>query len=134
MFAVQEPAAAVRKAYEAMLEIQETLRTRTVPGVTGAQVYHWARQEADRLGYRHFFMGSGPDQAAYVGHGVGLELDELPLIAEKFDWPLQEDMVFALEPKVMLPDQGLVGIENTYRLTPRGLENLTLASEDFNIL
>ena len=59
-------------------------------------------------------MGFGASRAAYVGHGVGLELDELPLIAPKFNWPLQENMVFALEPKVILPELGLVGIENTY--------------------
>lgn len=131
MFSLGEPAPDVLRAFEAMREIQEILVSRTQPGITGAQVYRWAVEEAGRLGYRDTFMGLGTSQAAYVGHGVGLELDELPLIAEKFDWPLQENMVFALEPKVMLPDYGLVGIENTYRLGPQGLENLTPIPEDF---
>lgn len=134
MFSLGEPAPAVRQAYGAMREIQETLKARTQPGITGAQLYTWALEEARRLGYRDTFMGFGASRAAYVGHGVGLELDELPLIAEKFDWPLQENMVFALEPKVMLPEYGLVGIENTFRLTPRELETLTRVSEDFQVL
>ncbi len=134
MFSLGEPAPAVRQAYGAMREIQETLKARTQPGITGAQLYTWALEEARRLGYRDTFMGLGASRAAYVGHGVGLELDELPLIAEKFDWPLQENMVFALEPKVMLPEYGLVGIENTFRLTPRELETLTRVSEDFQVL
>jgi Xaa-Pro dipeptidase len=134
MAAIGEPAAAVRRAYDAMREVQETLKTRTQPGITGAQVYHWAVEAAARLGYRDTFMGSGTSRAAYVGHGVGLELDELPLIAEKFDWPLEENMVLALEPKVILPEHGLVGIENTYLLTAEGLEPLTRAPEDFLIL
>jgi Xaa-Pro dipeptidase len=134
MFSLGEPAPAVRQAYEAMREIQETLKARTQPGITGAQLYHWARDEAQRLGYRDTFMGFGASRAAYVGHGVGLELDELPLIAEKFNWPLQENMVFALEPKVLLPEYGLVGIENTFRLTPLELETLTRVSEDFQVL
>jgi Xaa-Pro dipeptidase len=134
MFSLGEPAPAVRQAYGAMREIQETLKARTQPGITGSQLYHWAREEAQRLGYRDTFMGFGASRAAYVGHGVGMELDELPLIAEKFNWPLQENMVFALEPKVMLPEYGLVGIENTYRLTPLELETLTSVSEDFEVL
>ncbi|MBI5586615.1 MAG: aminopeptidase P family protein [Deltaproteobacteria bacterium] len=134
MVSIGEPAPAVRKAFEAMREVQEILKSRTLPGITGTEVYDWALEEAARLGYRDTFMGSGPSKAAYVGHGVGLELDELPLIAEKFDWPLEENMVLALEPKVILPEHGLVGIENTYLLTPGGLEPLTRAPEDFLLL
>lgn len=134
MVSIGEPTAAVRRAYEAMLEVQETLKSRTLPGITGAQVYRWALEKAARLGYGDTFMGSGVSRAAYVGHGVGLELDEFPLIAEKFDFPLEENMVLALEPKVILPEHGLVGIENTYLLTAEGLEPLTRASEDFLLL
>ncbi|MCU0580634.1 MAG: Xaa-Pro peptidase family protein [Desulfobacterota bacterium] len=134
MVSLGEPAAAVRKAYDAMREVQEILKSRTRPGITGTEVYRWALEEAARLGYRETFMGSGTSRAAYVGHGVGLELDELPLLAETFDWPLEESMVLALEPKVILPEHGLVGIENTFLLTSGGLVPLTRAPEDFLLL
>ena len=117
-----------------MLEVQELIKERTYPGITGEQVYHWALEAATRLGYRDQFMGSKASRAAYVGHGVGLELDELPLIASNFNWPLGENMVFALEPKVILPGVGLVGVENTYVLTQQGLESLTTAPENFQVL
>jgi len=61
-------------------------------------------------------------------------LDELPVIGEKFDWPLETGMVFALEPKIILPEYGLVGIENTYQMTETGLTPLTTTQEDFQIL
>jgi Xaa-Pro dipeptidase len=117
-----------------MIEIQELLVDRTHPGISADQVYHWALEAAARLGYRDRFMGSSAARAPYVGHGVGLELDELPLISSRFDWPLEENMVFALEPKVILPEIGLVGVENTFLLTRQGLEPLTTASEEFHIL
>jgi Xaa-Pro aminopeptidase len=79
-------------------------------------------------------MGSGSKRASYIGHGLGLDLDELPIIGQKFDWPLEAGMVLALEPKIMLPEHGLVGLENTYQLTPEGLSALTTSPEDFQVL
>ncbi|MBA4395190.1 MAG: aminopeptidase P family protein, partial [Desulfobacca sp.] len=73
-------------------------------------------------------------QVHYIGHGVGLELDELPIFGKKFNWPLEAGMVFALEPKIILPEYGLVGIENTYLMTESGLKLLTTAPEDFRVL
>ena len=134
MFSLGDPPAAVLEAYQAMLEVQEVIKKRTYPGITGEQVYHRALEAATRLGYRDHFMGSGVTRAPYVGHGVGLELDELPLLAPKFDWPLLENMVFAFEPKVILPEVGLIGIENTFLLTQQGLESLTTAPETFQVL
>ena len=134
MFSLGAPPATVLEAYQAMLEVQEVIKKRTYPGITGEQVYQWALEAATRLGYRDHFMGSGTTQTAYVGHGVGLELDELPLLAPKFDWPLLENMVFAFEPKVILPGVGLVGTENTFLLTQQGLEPLTTAPETFQVL
>jgi Xaa-Pro dipeptidase len=134
MFSLGNPPAAVLEAYRAMIEVQELIVSRTQPGITADQVYHWAVETAARLGYREWFMGSGAARAAYVGHGVGLELDELPLISSRFNWPLEENMVFALEPKVILPEIGLVGLENTFLLTRQGLEALTTASETFQQL
>jgi Xaa-Pro dipeptidase len=134
MFSLGTPPPRVLEAYQAMLEVQELIKNRTQPGITGDQVYYWAVEEAARLGYQDHFMGSDAARAAYVGHGVGLELDELPLIASRFSWPLEENMVLALEPKVILPGVGLVGVENTYILTRQGLEPLTTAPEDFRVV
>ena len=61
------------------------------------------------FGYEESFMGNGPDKAAFIGHGVGLELDELPVLTAKHSYPLEEGMVFALEPKIVLPGVGVAG-------------------------
>ena len=76
-------------------------------------------------GYEEFFMGVGDRKIRFTGHGVGLELDEFPFIAKGQKLPLAKGMIIALEPKVILPGKGVVGIENTHLVTETGLESLT---------
>jgi len=73
-------------------------------------------------------MGYGAGQVRFIGHGVGLELDELPVLAAN-DLALEPGMVFALEPKFVLPGLGAIGIENTWCVREHGLEALTRAPE-----
>ena len=68
-------------------------------------------------------MGFG-NRVKFLGHGVGLLIDETPVIAESFDEPLQEGMVFALEPKKGIENIGMVG-ENTFIVTAKGGECIT---------
>jgi Xaa-Pro aminopeptidase len=71
------------------------------------------------------FMGFGTRKVKFLGHGIGLTIDELPVIANGFDEPIQEGMVFAVEPKKGIPHIGMVGIENTFVVTPQGGRNIT---------
>jgi Xaa-Pro dipeptidase len=71
------------------------------------------------------FMGYGNRKAHFLGHGVGLQVDEIPVIARGFDEPLQEGMTIALEPKHGVRGVGMVGIENTFVVTPGGGRNIT---------
>jgi len=71
----------------------------------------------------------GEGKVRFVGHGVGLELDELPVLAAG-ESRLEEGMVFALEPKFVLPGLGAIGVENTWRVTEDGIVPLTRASEE----
>jgi Xaa-Pro dipeptidase len=134
MFSLGEPPSAVKEAYLAVIRIQESLKLKAQPGVPCEQIYFWALEEAKRSGYRNQFMGTDQDQVPYIGHGVGLELDELPIFGKKFNWPLEAGMVFALEPKILLPEYGLVGIENTFLMTETGLKLITTAPEDFRVI
>ena len=70
-------------------------------------------------------MGIGEERARYVGHGIGLEMNEYPPPAAKFDHPFEEGVVLALEPKIALPGVGMVGVENTFLVTSKGGECLT---------
>ncbi len=113
------------RAHAAMLEIQEEVKGRAVPGVSSGDLYETMIALAADKGYEEFFMGVGDRKIRFTGHGVGLELDEFPFIAKGQKLPLAKGMIIALEPKVILPGKGVVGIENTHLVTETGLESLT---------
>ena len=92
------------------------------PGVMPADLYDRLFAEVTAAGLQDRFMGLGKDRVAFLGHGVGLELDEFPILGPRFPYPLAADMVIAFEPKFFLPDIGMVGFEDTGRITPTGVE------------
>jgi Xaa-Pro dipeptidase len=120
--------------HKAMLKVQEALRVAARPSATGGELYDLAVGLATELGYGEHFMGHGDERIRFVGHGVGLELDEYPFLARGQDMPLEKGMVIALEPKLIYPDLGVVGIENTHLVTNDGLETLTISEEDIVIV
>jgi Xaa-Pro aminopeptidase len=69
---------------------------------------------AQKANFGEYFMGFGPSKVKFLGHGVGLELDEMPVIAQRFDFTLEENMTLAIEPKFLFPNIGAVGVENTW--------------------
>ena len=75
--------------------------------------------------HRLELMGLGEQQVRFLGHGVGLHIDEFPAIAKGFDEPLQANMTLALEPKRGIAGVGLVGIENTFVVTAEGGRSIT---------
>lgn len=116
------------KAYTAAQRIQERIKEIAKPGVTCAELYRKALCVAEASGFEAHFMGY-PERVQFVGHGVGLELDEAPVIAAGVKTPLAEGMVLAIEPKFVFED-GAVGIENTFVVTADGLETITVFDEN----
>jgi Xaa-Pro dipeptidase len=112
-------------AHAAMLEIEAALKSMVRPGITAGEVYDMAVSMAAESGWGDHFMGVGPQRIRFVGHGIGLELDEFPFLAQGHDTPLAQGMVIALEPKAIFPGRGVVGVENTHVVTTNGLESLT---------
>jgi Xaa-Pro aminopeptidase len=104
------------------------------PGVTAGYIYDFGLDYAKKLGYGDHFMGVGKERIRFVGHGVGLELDEFPFLNAGQTMPLQEGMVIALEPKVIFPGKGVVGIENTHVVTKDGLEQLGRYPDDIAVV
>lgn len=116
------------KAYEVAINVQEEIKSRAKPGVLCEDLYRCALNIAEASGMQEYFMGY-PEPAPFVGHGVGIEVDELPVMARGFKIPLEKGMVIALEPKFVFPE-GVVGIENTFVVGENGLENLTTFEEE----
>jgi Xaa-Pro aminopeptidase len=86
-------------------------------------------QLAEKLGYKDSYLGPPGLQTRFIAHGIGLELNELPFIAQGQSYSLEEGMTFAVEPKIVFPGEGSVGLENTVVVTKNGYEILTPVSQ-----
>ena len=106
------------------VEIQGRIAASLKPGAIPSTIYSTVMESLDP-GFLEHFMGFGSRRAEFLGHGVGLQIDEPPVIAEGFDEPLIEGMVLAVEPKRGVPGVGMVGTENTYLVTAEGGRSLT---------
>jgi Xaa-Pro aminopeptidase len=121
-------------AHEAMLDIQKVLKKMARPKIKAGEIYRRALERAIELGYESNFMGADDQRVPFVGHGVGLELDEFPFLAKGQQLELKKGMIVALEPKAVFPGKGVVGIENTHVVTDRGLDALTLFEDGIIIV
>ena len=110
----------LQRAFDVAIEIQEMVRQGMKPGVICEELFFAAAAMAENAGLGSCFMGMPGEQAKFVGHGVGLELDELPVLAKGFTTPLQAGQVIAVEPKFVIPGKGVIGIENTFAVTDDG--------------
>jgi Xaa-Pro aminopeptidase len=115
-------------AYKACREIHDAVLEKTRPGADCEAIFMKTLQLADKLGYKDSYLGPPGLQTRFIAHGIGLELNELPFIAKGQSYPLEKGMTFALEPKIVFPGEGSVGLENTVVVTGNGYEILTPAS------
>lgn len=134
IFAIGPLAAEFERGHRAMLELQAEVMRRALPGSSAGALWDFCLEYVRELGYADFFMGFGPERIRFVGHGVGLELDEYPFLSAGQSMTLEENMVIALEPKLIFPNRGVVGIENTHRVTAEGLEKLGSFPDEITVL
>lgn len=135
MFAIGGLSDRLKKGYEDMLSIQDRMITLANERATWGDIYDDCFAMATSRGYADSFMGNKGSQVSFIGHGIGIEIDEFPFIARGFnDVPLEPGMVFAFEPKVVFPGEGAVGIENTFHLSDQGLKYLTYSDQALGIL
>ncbi|MBE9536813.1 MAG: aminopeptidase P family protein [Proteobacteria bacterium] len=116
---VSEKAAEI---YDIVLEAHDRAIEYVSPGLRASDVDRVARDYIRQKGYGDFF-GHG------TGHGVGLEIHELPVISEKSEDILEEGMVFTIEPGIYLPEVGGVRIEDMIHVTAEGAEIITRCNE-----
>ena len=123
MFGKSIPEDAIR-VHQQCVMIQNDVAALLKPGAIPSEIYTTIMEEQSPE-FLQNFMGFGSHQVKFLGHGIGLWIDEMPVIAKGFDEPLQEGMVFAIEPKKGIKDVGLVGIENTFVVTRQGGRSIT---------
>lgn len=127
-FAIGEISERARRAHELSIDILETLSIMARPGMEARMLYNRATDMVAEAGLSDYFMGHRR-KAGFIGHGVGLVVNERPVIAPRSRDVLAEGNVIALEPKFVIPGTGAVGVENTYVLRADGLHTLTHAPQ-----
>lgn len=122
------------RAFNLALEIQNYVQGHLKPGAICEELFFKALEIAENGGFGTCFMGMPGEQARFVGHGIGLELDEFPVLAQGFKMPLKVGQTIAIEPKFNIPGKGAVGIENTFAVTPEGGLKLTDIPDEIQFL
>lgn len=117
------------KAHQCSIDICKKIYETARPDVAAHTLYDLAVEMADKAGLSEYFMGH-TQKAGFIGHGVGIEINELPVLSARSKDVLEEGNVIAVEPKFVIPDVGAVGIENTYVITSDGAQCLTVMPEE----
>jgi Xaa-Pro aminopeptidase len=130
MFSIGKMIQKFMDAYKACREIHDAVLKETRPEADCEAIFMKTLQLAEKLGYKDSYLGPPGLQTRFIAHGIGLELNELPFLARGHSYPLEEGMTFAVEPKIVFPGEGSVGIENTVVVTRDGCEILTPSSQE----
>lgn len=128
VFSLGQVSVLAAKAHECSRKICREFERTARPGVAARQLYEMAERTAKEAGLADYFMGHH-QKAGFVGHGVGIDINELPVLSPRSRDMLQRGNVIALEPKFVIPGTGAVGIENTYLICDDHVECLTNAPE-----
>lgn len=121
------------RAHDCSIKILRALENMGKPGTPVADLYNKAMEIAADHNLSQYFMGHR-QHASFIGHGVGIELNELPVVMAKSKDSLLENMTIALEPKFVIPEVGAVGVENTYVVSSSGLKSITVFPEEIQEL
>lgn len=130
MYSIGEMPKKFVDAYSACREIHDFVLDEIKPGADCEGVYAKSVRLAEKLGYKESYLGPPGLQTRFIGHGLGLQLNEMPFLAKGHVNPLEEGMVVAVEPKMVFPGEGSVGIENTVVVTQGDCTVLTPASQE----
>ena len=128
VFSIGALSAFACRAHQVALDIQSAIEAFAKPGVACADLYKLSCSIVEKAGLTAYFMGT-KQQAKFVGHGIGLEINEPPVFTPRSNEILEVNTTFAIEPKFVIPQVGAVGIENSYLVTETGVEKLTLLDE-----
>lgn len=133
-FCIGAPPPKLAEVYRLVQEIHSRFREAAKPGAITGELYDLVWRWVEEAGLVAWFMGHGAGRVSFIGHGLGIEVDEFPFIAQGQKLGLQTGMTFAFEPKFIMPGLGIAGLENTYLVTSDGLDSLNTATEELLII
>lgn len=134
MFALCSVPETFLRAYEVAKEIEERVLEALAGGKSCSQAFRLSVEIAERRGFYPYYLGHGAHKVRFVGHGIGLELSELPFVAESSHYGVEEGEVLAIEPKMVFPKTGACGIEDTVLMGRQDFRFLTDMDRSFSIL
>ena len=117
------------KAHQTSIEICRLVAEHARPGVMAKELYAIAIEKAKAEGLEDYFMGHR-QQAGFIGHGVGIEVNEAPVLAPKSKDMIEQGNIIAVEPKFVIPGVGAVGVENTYAVLDSHTQLLSPITEE----
>lgn len=117
------------KAHQVSIDIQQRLMEEMKEGAVCEDLWELSLKMATDAGLADCYMGT-TQQAKFVGHGVGIVINELPIIATRSRDVLKENMTIAIEPKFVIEEVGAVGVEDTFLIEKNGCERLTKLDYD----
>ena len=120
----------LQAAYHMTVEMIQRFESEARPGDAVADWFSRMEGMARDAGFVDHFMGYGDKRVRYMGHGIGLELNEWPVLGKGLPWRLASGMVVAVEPKMVYPGLGAVGLENDYLITETGVKRLSVTDDD----
>ena len=120
MFAIDSMPEKAMRACHAAIEIHNTVLEEVKPGLSVGELFERALVKARTLGYAEQYLGPPGYKVNFVGHGIGLELIEPPIISRGREDLLEPGMVFALEPKIVFHNEFSAGIESVFQVTATG--------------
>ncbi len=120
MFAMVSMEQSAMDASKASMEILYSILSLMKPGVIMGDIFDHSLQLAKRLGYEEQFLGLSGIKSIFIGHGIGLELVENPIISKGRKDILKSGMVFVIEPKFIFKNRFTAGIESVIQITNQG--------------
>ena len=125
MFAINSMPSRAMKACRAAIEIHDAILEKVKPGVTVGELYEYSVNLAGKMGFAETYLGPPDFKVSFIGHGIGLELIEPPVIAKGKDDVLEPGMTFALEPKMNFKNEFAAGVESVFVVTHTGIRMIS---------
>lgn len=120
MYAIAAMPQKALDASKAAIEIHNAILEKLKPGMTAHEIFEYSLLIAKKEGFQEPYLGQAGYKVSFVGHGIGMELIEAPILATGKHIPLVPGMTFALEPKLVFKNEYMVGVESVFRVTDTG--------------